>query len=268
MIKHFALWLVATLFLSLLSPASAADIAYKARQAPDGPSLNWSGFYAGLHGGWGNSYDDAAISGTNTVAGFVVATGAVPGSLKTEANGWLIGGHVGYNQQFGSFVLGLEGTLAWTDIEGSAGQTLTLAPLGIPVGITSNSSTGLDWLGTIEARAGLLLTDRFLVFAKGGFAFGKAHSETSATLVAPAPFGATAAGSVSDTRTGWTVGGGVEYAIAPNWTLRGDYSYVDLGSETYAFGAVVGGPGGIPVTFQAHQDFTYHLVKVGTSLKF
>src|SRR5579872_660175 len=166
------------------------------------PVYNWSGIYIGANGGYG--------FGTSN---WTDTTGASTGNFNT--NGWLAGGTVGGNVQFwGGAVLGIEGDWDWTNLNG----TSSTAPCtgGVPAGITG-CQTSSNWLGTVRGRAGWAF-DRVLLYGTGGAAF--------------APVKATAVGSGlgtdTNTEVGWTAGGGLEFAFAPNWTAKAEYLYVDL----------------------------------------
>ena len=123
-----------------------------------------------------------------------------------NVSGGLVGGTVGYNYQVGQAVFGVEGDIDWSDINGTS---TTACPLGCK---TENT-----WLSTVRGRLGYA-ADRFMPFVTGGAAFGNVQATT------PGFAGA------SDDRTGWTLGGGLEAALAPNWTGKVEYLYVDLGS--------------------------------------
>ncbi len=137
--------------------------------------------------------------------------GAFGGSSWTssgsrDVSGGLVGSTLGYNYQVGQAVFGIEGDIDWADIDGS---TTTGCPAGCK---TSNS-----WLSTVRGRLGYA-ADRFMPYVTGGAAFGN--------IVASTP-GFAAAGA---DKTGWTIGGGIEAAIAGHWTAKVEYLYVDLGS--------------------------------------
>jgi outer membrane immunogenic protein len=121
-------------------------------------------------------------------------------------SGGLVGGTIGYNYQIGQLVWGVEGDVDWTNIKGT---TNTFCALGCE---TSNS-----WLGTARGRLGYA-ADRFMPYVTGGAAFGNIRASTPGFA------------GTSTTKLGWTVGGGVEFALGGNWTAKAEYLYVDLGS--------------------------------------
>ena len=124
-----------------------------------------------------------------------------------SGDGGLVGGTLGYNYQTGPWVFGLEGDMNWTNIKGS----------GTCGGVTC--STENHWLGTARGRLGYAMgsTGSILPYITGGAAFGDIENS------APS-------GTVSDTKAGWTLGGGVEAALSGPWTAKVEYLYVDLGN--------------------------------------
>jgi outer membrane immunogenic protein len=123
-----------------------------------------------------------------------------------DLSGGVIGGTVGFNWQTGQMVLGIEGDADWS---GVTGTTSTLCPAGC--------ATRNDWLGTVRGQVGYAF-DRFLPYVAGGLAAGDIRATT------PGFAGAT------QTNLGWTIGAGMEVAIAGNWSAKAEYLHVDLGS--------------------------------------
>jgi outer membrane immunogenic protein len=126
-------------------------------------------------------------------------------------SGALIGGTAGFNWQTGHVVLGLEGDVDWSSLHGG---TTTLCPAGC--------NTNNEWLATVRGRAGYAF-DRFLPYVTGGLAVGDIRAST------PGFAGA------NQTNAGWTVGGGLEYALTNNWTAKAEYLHVDLGNLNCGF---------------------------------
>lgn len=206
------------LFLS--AGAQAADLP--ARSAPPpafvaaAPLFTWTGVYLGVNAGYGFGASDTEF--TDPIFG------AVTGS-SGNTGGFVGGGQVGVNYQFtrgSGFVIGLEADFQAADL-GRSG--LTYAVEAAPY---YDIGPRLDWFGTVRGRAGYAF-DRFLVYGTGGFAYGGGSADTSYASIYPY--------AVSDsTRTGYTVGGGVEYAFTNNLTakIEGLYVNLDRGSgETY-----------------------------------
>lgn len=219
-------------------PLAAADIGRTpAAPAPSPPYVaplyDWTGFYAGAHAGPGWS--------SSTVRDPSGAVFAPPGGgVNVSGDGWLAGAQIGFNKQLGALVFGIEGDLSYTDIRGS-----TTSPFG------ANVSTNLNWLGTVTGRLGIAW-DRTLLYAKGGAAFG----ETSVSARLPV-----AIVQGTDTRAGWTVGAGAEYALPNNWSVKAEYNYIDLGTRTVTSPSPAG-----PIA--ADTKSTEHIVKFGANYKF
>jgi len=153
------------------------------------------------------------------------------GSDSDNTSGGLVGGTLGYNYQLGQVVFGIEGDIDWSGIKGSE----TCGGL--------NCDTRNNWLSTVRGRLGYAGFDRFLPYVTGGVAFGDVKTSVAGF------------GDSSKTRTGWTLGGGVEYAIAGPWTAKVEYLYVDLGS-------------GDDSAFGSNRDFKTSLVRAGLNYRF
>ncbi len=214
--------------------AQAADIArpvYKA--APVVMAYNWSGFYIGgnIGYGWGEVE-------SNNIAGF---------GVTAKPDGFFGGGQIGWNWQApGSpWVWGVEVDSQWANIE----EDVT----AVGGGVVANAFTELNYFGTARLRLGYAW-DRAMLYATGGLAWG--HNEIGAS-VAAGPF--LAGASSANTHVGWTVGGGLEWALLDNWSTKVEYLYLNLGNENYFGGPA--GPG-----FDA--DVTAHTVKVGLNYRF
>ena len=186
----------------------AADLAaYKAPSAVAAVH-NWTGFYLGAHVGFGWSQHDYSSQ-------FIRSNGVVePEFFAGErANSGLAGLQLGANWQAGNVVFGVEGDLSYTDIRADA--SVPFSPL---------YESRNRWLGTATGRLGYAF-ENVLIYAKGGAAF----SDVSMTAVVE---GEPLQGR--STRTGWTLGGGFEYGIAPNWSLKAEYLYFDFADESFA----------------------------------
>ena len=219
----------------LSGAAMAADISRPVYKAPPAGALpvayDWTGFYVGGHVGYGWAEKDWRDAfGLN---------------VSNKADGFLGGGQVGFNYQTGMFVFGVEGDFSWADIKGGS----NIGPvIGAPLGATFN--TDVDFTATLTGRLGLAF-DRWLVYGKGGVAW--AHDKYDTNFYT---FPGTA--SLSETRIGWTVGAGVEYAFAPNWSTKLEYNYMDFGTRNVSFA---------PFTSTA-IDQQIHAVKFGINYKF
>jgi len=209
------------------------------------PGPVWTGFYAGVNGGYGWSGTDStvyaeAIYGLN-LANPTVATSAVKGFEKAGGFG---GGQIGYNIQRGQFVYGVEADIQGSCIGGSASASATANDIASGTTVSSNTSrnSGLDWFGTVRGRLGYAV-DNALIYGTGGFAYGGVSGKASTTLswLSPGflpgtrPFTA----DTGATKTGYAVGAGVEYALTPQWSVKAEYQYIGFGSSDGFLGAHV-----------------------------
>jgi outer membrane immunogenic protein len=151
---------------------------------------------------------------------------------------------------------------------------------GVNIASTTSVDRRLETLGTVRGRIGFTPFDQLLIFGSGGYAFGAAKSST--TITQSCTSGATACtitflgpatGSGSQNLSGWTAGGGIEYAVARSWSVKVEYLHYDLGSMTYASTplANLDSPGGAPFTtinVSSMANFKGDLVRVGLNYQF
>ena len=193
-------------------PVNAADFpAYKAPPPPV-PVWSWTGFYAGVHLGAGWGYKDWSDPFPPVLAF---------GNFN-RLGGAVAGGQIGFNFQVGVWVWGLEADAAWARLEGS--HTCFTGIGGV------NCSSRVNSLGTYTGRLGYAV-GRTLLYAKGGGAWVHDRYEMNLTL-----FGL-GIPTTSSSRGGWTIGGGIEHALAPNWSMKLEYNYLDFGNRTETFAA-------------------------------
>jgi outer membrane immunogenic protein len=216
------------------TPASVAAANGMLLKAPPA-RRDWSGVYIGANVGYGLARDPSSYDVTQT-NGVNVAHE----TFDTMPEGVIGGVQLGYNRQFSSmWVAGLE-----ADIQGS-GQTdqscvfVCNGPSnGVPT--TGLVEQKLPWFGTLRGRLGFD-TGHALVYATGGFAYGRVETNVAQTIVGTNTVVATV-GSTAGIQTGWTAGVGIEAPVARNFTVKAEYLYIDLGSQTVAFGSAgVGG---------------------------
>lgn len=264
--RKTALFAIAATAAALAAaPALAADLApvapmYKAPPMVMAPQT-WTGFYIGADIGGAWSHTDGSWTGLPSAALF----GANPISGSLNGSGFLGGGHVGYDYQFApSWVLGVEGDWTWTHTGGSYSQAWT-TPAGAPFGFggATTMSATVDWLASLRGRLGYLVTPNLMAYGTGGIAWGDIHY--SATAAAPG-IGYAASTAFNNTSDGIVVGGGLEYALTHNWSVRAEYLFYHLGSGA---GAVV-----TPAAFPAFpSSFSWghtniDVVRAGLSYKF
>lgn len=243
----------------------AADLPAKAPAAAAAVVYTWSGFYAGgnVGYGWGKAANDVSFSQLGAIPpGFAIAD-------SVRLKGILGGAQIGYNwQPSRNWVFGLEAD--WQAADQKAGNTLPPQPyIIIPVtggAIQTAYDAKIAWFGTVRGRIGYAF-DRVLLYATGGLAYGKVKVSgtvtDSGTILGFFPFSATAPFGGSKVNAGWTLGGGIEGAIAGNWTWKIEYLYLDLGSLDTAAAGPFGGE-----TITTHTRFTDNIVRVGLNYRF
>jgi high affinity Mn2+ porin len=245
----------ATAIIASAGAASADTIIPFTVPSLSGPGYNWTGFYLGGHMGLaaGNSNWNAApgIGGSTNFFQTI--------NTFSETGSFFAGVQAGYNYVLPNrMLIGAE-----VDISTPAWQSLPTGvnPFGVSIGGSSNftsptlgpvsfTETVLD-SGTVRARLGYA-PGHWLFYATGGFAW----SYDQQSLIQ------TATGNGDQPflwRLGWTVGGGVEAPVAPHWTARAEYLFIDYGSTTYAFSA-----GAQPIS----SDLKLNEVRLGLNYQF
>jgi outer membrane immunogenic protein len=267
------------LALAVAPPATAADLpAQLPVYAPIAvPYYSWTGFYIGgnVGGIWNDTRDNVFPTGcflTSAICGL----GTTPGvnairsdSVRLNGSGFTGGGQAGYNWQSGKFVGGIEGDINFSGI--NDGSSIN-RPLALPlVGNYIHSETDkLQWFGTLRGRAGFTVTPAFLVYVTGGLAFGEVKSaSTTAFVTTPDTY----AGTIDDTRVGYAVGAGGEWMIAPKWSIKAEYLFVDLGKSSYTQNCLVAAncTTGLPApgaTYATDLHNRYNIARVGLNYHF
>ena len=134
--------------------------------------------------------------------------------------------------------------------------------------MTVNGKTSLTWLGTTRGRVGFVATpdNRLMIYATGGVAYGGGNSQFS---VFDHTTGSFFSGNPSSTRVGWTIGGGVEYAITNNITIKGEYLYADLGSSNFTSAGNAFAAANFPgVSVSGKFDYNASIFRAGVNYKF
>jgi opacity protein-like surface antigen len=220
---------------ALCAPANAADLSrrpYAKAPAPlMQPIYNWTGFYVGAN------FGGVATNETVTAGGLA--------AFSTDPSGVLGGVQVGYNYQFSpNWLVGVEGELAWT----SASSTNSFGVLRNAGSFSSNH----NWYDTLDGRVGYVMGP-WLLYAKAGIAWMNADYQVT--------LGGIGSNSINTTRVGWNIGAGAEFMIAPQWSAKAEYNFLDFGTDTYGFAIPIVG-GGTPINTQVHEfkvGVNYHL---------
>ena len=228
--KRLFLGTVALVALGLGTPAAfAAELRRPppppppAYAPPPPPAYTWTGCYVGASAGssYGTS-EHIAVAGSHFGATQVPAgTNIVD---RFNLTGFIGGGQLGCNWQWGAWVFGIEGDGSATNKEGQGFET----PLAFLSTARNNwiSQTQERWLVTARGRVGLTgwWGDKTLVYVTGGGAWAKIDvSEFLLSNLSQSHL-------ESNTRSGWTVGGGIEYALGYGWSAKAEFLYVDFGT--------------------------------------
>jgi outer membrane immunogenic protein len=208
---------------ALAGAATAADLPprapapYQPLPAPP-PVFTWTGCYIGgnIGGGW------ASKSSTDAAGAVTGVVGADLGSHT--ADGFIGGGQVGCDYQAGLWVVGVQGMFEGSNMKGS-----NTDPSGLFV-----VNTSIPWFATVTGRIGFTASPAVLLYAKGGGAWVRDDYTLSS-------FAGTALATASPTTSGWTVGGGVEWSFAANWSAFAEYNYLDFGTPGVTFTSSAGG---------------------------
>jgi outer membrane immunogenic protein len=307
--------------LALALSGGSAFAAGAPPYVPPPPPM-WTGFYVGLNvgGTWSDSNYIWVNSGVTAVNGVPFGVSTATGNALVAARaaatqsaflpagnsgGFLGGGQIGYNWQFaGNFVAGVEADIqglaasrGWSSAPNATPLLGVGAPLNPDFWATQMSAfKSLDYIGTVRGRIGYLFTPTLLVYGTGGLAYGGVNSSLDilSVPVGPLPFGAPGhytpmigSAAFSDTRVGWTAGGGLEWMFMPNWSAKVEYLYYDLGSVALngvpmaSLGTGTFNVNAVPTSFgmpagavafatsaTAHTRFNGHIVRAGLNYHF
>jgi outer membrane immunogenic protein len=243
------------------SAAFAADLPYRGPPPvylPPPPIFTWTGLYIGGQIGYAWARDNVNLAGISTDPLEATEAG-LPGepdgdegfitSFSSRPHGVIGGAHLGYNLQFGQWVAGVEGSVDGTSLD----DIVSFAGVPTLPGLTVQSRE--DVQGSIRGRLGIAF-DRVLLYATGGAAFSNVKNDYK--LGAPMFLSE----SITKTRTGWTVGGGLAYAITNNWSIGAEYRYSDFGRyDDFPFGILASVP-------NARHHLTENQVQARFSYKF
>jgi outer membrane immunogenic protein len=242
--------LVAALAAVAVTPSLAADISIKAPPVRPVPAWSWTGFYLGgnVGGGWAKSdwFEDAASSGS----GGAGAPGFQDASV--HASGILGGGQIGFDYQNGWAVFGIQADAAAAGIRGDSRCFPEV------VGMVQTCPTKIDAMGTVTGRIGAAF-DRTLFYVLGGFAWEHERLDNLCNICTSLD------SRFSGTKWGWTVGAGLEYALAGNWSAFVQYNYMGFGTRNQ-FLRSINPPGGRSETEVVRDNI--NVIKTGINYRF
>ncbi len=245
---------------ALSTSALAADLP--PRVAPPvyvpPPAFTWAGVYLGVTAGY--------AEGFHTFNDLNGTFDGYPGLANTQSGGFAGGGTLGVNLQAGSLVYGLE-----TDINWLSNRTTYLDP-NVINNYQPYESNRLNYLGTVRGRLGLAV-DRTMIYFTAGLAYANVHNTFYSVSSNGSPTFELPDFNASSTRFGWVVGAGVEYGLTPNWTIKGEALYADLGHANATF--VVPPPGtgagtrfAAGLIYGARFDTSVAVIRAGLNYKF
>jgi outer membrane immunogenic protein len=237
---------VALVALSITA-ARAADLPVKAPPPPPMPVFSWTGFYIGANvgGAWANGGWRDSLFLTN---------------FNNNNNGVFIGGgQVGGNYQIGSFVIGGEWDFDWA--ANNNNSTGVIIPGVGNILVTNNNR----WITTVAARFGFAV-DHWLFYGKAGGGWVGTNNLTVTNVTTGVSLTCGNFTNCGNNNTGgWLVGAGIEYAFAPNWTVKAEYDYLGLGNRNFSIPAT--SPLLAGDTFNSNNR-NIQMVKVGVNYLF
>jgi outer membrane immunogenic protein len=270
-----------------LAAATAALAAFAAGAHADGfertvvvaESPTFAGAYIGANAGaaWGSSgYSTNSGCPDTTFAVFCdsgeasAANGpavANSGTGTLSSSGFTGGIQGGYNWQVGKIVFGGEGDFGAFSLDKSANPTGVFPVAFLGTSFALNESMSTDWLITLRGRLGYTVTPQLLLYATAGvaltdFKFSSSYSDNAIDSTFPGGFGST---TVSNVRTGWTVGGGGEWMLDSRWSVKAEYLYVDFGSTDFAVAA--SNTEDYKQTMAITTDLTAQIARVGINYR-
>jgi outer membrane immunogenic protein len=282
-------------FGALIGPAMGSDILPPRDRVP---AYAWNGWYAGVNAGLAFNSLDVGTASSNTFASSALASpaaGPLATAITSLANfdapintiGFMGGGQVGYNWQFPwlatALVAGIEADIQGMSAKASSSVASNTVPtVGLPntLNQTASVSTGVDYLGTLRGRLGMLvgfLGTTVLYYATGGLAYGGVSASTTVTQTLGgtsdlAPPTWAGSGSFSGTRIGWAAGLGAEWMFFPNWSTSLEYLHYDLGSATYGVSPLVSNTAAAKPytvnTLQSNPPFNGEIIRAGVNYHF
>jgi outer membrane immunogenic protein len=273
-------------------PPGPAEMPVKA-VAPV-PVFSWTGCDVGVNVGGARAHNIADLSPSGSylnapgslpppnAAGtgdFAADIAALSHSYDMTNTGWEAGGQLGCNAQWGMAVLGLEGDWQWSNVGTSADASFAAFPnVGSPSFTNAAHTEHVDvtqrWFATARARAGFTPWERVLVYATGGIAWANFESNTAVTFATGSPVlgvfnGATHTGSATATQVGPVVGGGIEWAITNNWTVKAEYLYMRFDGFAYASPLVAASAPFAPgYSWNSNITLREQVARIGVNYKF
>lgn len=232
--------------------ASAADMPVKAAAPVPyvAAAYNWTGFYFGGQIGYGWQSD--------TTTNHTGSTSVPPGFVtSSNLNGLLGGFYGGYNYQVSQYLFGIDGDFNWSDANSI---TTDVGPLN---GHFITDHHQMDWVTSVTGRLGYV-SNNWLLFAKGGWAWAKFVTNGTNSLVLGGPAGGFS--SASTIRDGWTVGAGLEYGVTSHVSLKLEYDYVGFLTSNFTSTDITVATGAIAMPSKS-AELHLSTVKAGIAVR-
>jgi len=244
--SSFGRSIVGTAFVGLLTISSITSVTAHDR-------FNWSGFYLGGSAGWqGTAVDWNFPNPANSTA-----------STTHSVDSFVLGGHMGYQQQFGRIIVGIEAGVTGRPFDDFDRKESSCA---FPAPFDDRCDTNnVGPLYQIGMRLGYTPAERWMIYATGGYAYARIETQIrfGGVGVPPAP-NANPVTLTSTGHGGWYLGAGVDYALTKNWLLGLEYQRVELDAE----GHCVGGNCNVPSILNRNVDLSADIVRARISYKF
>lgn len=234
--------------------AQAADIA-------NPTASDWNGFYVGIQGGYGGGTFDFPMNLKTDFSPADTNNLDYDFGANLTSSGFFGGLQAGWNWQVERFVLGIEGDISVADIAGEMELYSDTANASVKGG------SQVDWFATARLRGGFLATPDLLLYATGGFAWGSVNASYDLDL---GSLGQLDDGT-TESHMGWSLGGGLEYAVTPNISVKTEYLYVDLGKAELLnedLSGIINSQARGSVDLKIEQDISFHSVRAGINYRF
>ena len=216
----------------------AADLPVKAPRLAPAPVVAWTGCYIGANVGGGSAHSS-----------YIDPLAVPPAPLGSHrATGIVGGGQVGCDYQTGQWVFGIQGMVDGADLKGSH-----VVPADVDV-----MATKIPWIATITGRVGFAFQPNWLAYVKGGGAWLR-DNETKTDL-------GVLEGTARVTRSGYVVGGGLEWLFGPKWSIFAEYNYMNFGRRNVTFANLEVPP--VPPTFPLSIRTDVQVGLVGINFRF
>jgi outer membrane immunogenic protein len=254
--------LVAILIVSQMQPGTAGETQHP---------FSWTGPHIGGHGGLILNNSGVTQMPTNANAQFYFYSNLIVPNPIGSGRSAMFGAQLGYNYQMDRVVVGFEADGSYTNITGANANEFPYA-LSTSVGTTADRD--LDKFATLRVRVGVTPFERTLLYATGGLALGHASLSNTFTIydvthtqLCGAATGLCAAGITNKWLTGWVLGGGIEQAIAHNWTIKIEGLHYNLGTLTNKYDDPTA-PLGNYASFSSSADFKGSILRFGLNYRF